>query len=190
MKNKTSCKSCLSRHAEIITASHWYNNKTLKQVQGDVQGYTLMERLVVVLIIGILASIALPQYQKAVEKSRTVEVLQTVNALQRGLEFFILSNGFPSPIIYWEDMDTAVDVCGTWNRGWCTTRWFDYHEVSCHSHGCLLQVDRKPYEYSLEVIIRTDNTQLRNCYTQKTDLGAYICKSLQSQGWTYKDEEY
>ena len=47
------------------------------------KGFTLIELLVVVLIIGILSSVALPQYTKAVEKSRMAGVWSVLGSIRK-----------------------------------------------------------------------------------------------------------
>ena len=78
------------------------------------KGFTLIELLVVVLIIGILSSVALPQYEKAVEKSRWAEALSNIRALGNAVETYMLSSGGEAPTdISALDVSIGTQVSGS-----------------------------------------------------------------------------
>lgn len=60
-------------------------------------GFTLMELLVVMLIIGILTSIAIPQYQKAVERSRASQALTVLKSFnQAATAYYLATHTYPT----------------------------------------------------------------------------------------------
>ena len=57
------------------------------------KAFTLIELLVVVLIIGILASIAVPQYKAAVDKTRLSRILPVIKDIHMAQQVYQLSTG-------------------------------------------------------------------------------------------------
>ena len=64
----------------------------MKVTTSRLGGFTLIELLVVVLIIGILAAIAVPQYQRAVDKSRYATLMPVASSVKNAQETFYMAS--------------------------------------------------------------------------------------------------
>ena len=70
------------------------------------RGFTLIELLVVVLIIGILAAIALPQYERTVAKSRYSTLKGNAQSLAGSMErYYLVNNSYPQK---YTDLDIEI----------------------------------------------------------------------------------
>ena len=119
MKNvMTGCLGDLMKEKEKRTTRSWtttfqddgrtarpWNPAGRQTLQDDGKmakaGFTLIELLVVVLIIGILAAIAVPQYQLVVDKAKFASYIPMMKALLHAQQMYFEANG-----TYAKDMDT------------------------------------------------------------------------------------
>ncbi len=80
--------------------------------------FTLIELLVVVLIIGILAAVAVPQYQKAVAKAHYMQLVTAGKSLKEGMEEYYMANGtYPT---LWSELVIRYPGC---SDGGMSPRW-------------------------------------------------------------------
>ncbi len=81
----------------------------MKEIKNSSQGFTLLELLVVVLIIGILAAIALPQYKNARDKAVISAFLPMINAIKEAEEVYFMTHGEYARNLETLDIDVTKD---------------------------------------------------------------------------------
>jgi len=66
------------------------------QINHAQKGFTLIELMIVVAIIGILAAIAIPQYQDYIARSQVTRVVGEISALKTSAEEQLMRGVYPS----------------------------------------------------------------------------------------------
>ena len=142
-------------------------------MKNNKNGFTLIELLVVVLIIGILAAVALPQYKKAVLKSRLAQWDVSFDAGRKAIEMYLLENGgFPSSTVYLTGKNSvsSVEIPGN-----CTINNIDCFtsagsvSIYCSSGSCQMTLSgnlNADGTYGNKLL---DGAQIRYQYTSAED---------------------
>lgn len=73
-------------------------------------GFTLVEILIVVIIIGILASIVIPKFANASAEAKRSSLLSSLNTTRGQIELYMLQHGDQPPVLTGVDWTPMTDV--------------------------------------------------------------------------------
>ncbi|MDD7579081.1 MAG: prepilin-type N-terminal cleavage/methylation domain-containing protein [Elusimicrobia bacterium] len=144
------------------------------------QGFTLIELLVVVLIIGILSAIALPQYNKAVERSRSTEALTNGRVLLESTNRALDERPNEAPVTQ-DSLDVKISG-GSWTSSSVyQTTDFTY---TLQADGIQVVRDSGGDGYTLKLYNTSSANDGKRICTPRGDNGKALCQTLISAGFT------
>ncbi|MDD4202549.1 MAG: prepilin-type N-terminal cleavage/methylation domain-containing protein [Candidatus Omnitrophica bacterium] len=79
-----------------------------KWISNNQKGFTMLELLMVIIVIGILASLGIPKYQQFMEKSRKAEAIQAVSMIKNRIHMKLAEN--PNFVITYNGITSELNM--------------------------------------------------------------------------------